>query len=205
MIIMCLDPGKDNFAYALVFNKGLIKTGMLNNTINSFSEKDHTEKVLKFQKEILSIINKFKIKDIVAERYLVRAGQSKMGASCEFISYMLGFISKICREKNIDLHLVTPSVWKQFCIKTFNEKPKTPLTETFGFFGLSKNFSNVPIKEHQFDAMGISLYWYNHLGHNVYKLRRRISKKLFFIWSSNRPKDKRNLRSYLKVKLKTVK
>jgi Holliday junction resolvasome RuvABC endonuclease subunit len=202
---MCLDPGKDNFAYAIVCGKGLMKTGMLRNTVNSFSEKEHIEKVKLFQKEILSIVDRFKIDAIVAERYLVRSGQSKMGASCEYISYMLGFISKICRERNIELHLVTPSVWKQFCIRTFKENPKTPLTETFGFFGLSKNFSNVPLREHQFDAMGISLYWYNRMGYDVFDLRKRISRRLFTMWKDGRPEDKRNLRSYLKVTLKTVK
>ena len=204
-MILCLDPGKDNFAYAVVSKKGLIDTGMFSNTINSFKEKEKRKKVKAFSKEILNILNKYELTDVIAERYLVRAGQSKTGASCEFISYMLGYIERLCIKRNIELHLITPSVWKQFCIKTFKEKPQTPLTETFGFFGLSKNFVNVPIREHQFDAMGISLYWYNKENVNVFKLRRKICKRLVKIWKRNKPSEKRLLRSYEKVKIKIPK
>ena len=123
-MILCLDPGKDNFAFAVVSKKGLISTGMFSNTINSFKEKEKLKKVKAFSKEVLAILNKYRITDVVAERYLVRGGQSKMGASCEFISFMLGYIERICIKRKIKLHLVTPSVWKQFCIRTFEEKPK---------------------------------------------------------------------------------
>lgn len=204
-MILCLDPGKDNFAFAVVSKKKLIDTGMFSSTINSFNEKDKNSKVKAFNKEIISLLNRYKVTDIVAERYLVRGGQSKTGASCEFISFSLGYIERICKERKINLHLITPSVWKNFCIKTFKEKPKTPLTETFGFFNLSKNFSNVPIREHQFDAMGISLYWFNKLEVNVFRLRNKICKKLVKIWYDNKPTEKRLLRSYEKVKIKIPK
>lgn len=204
-MILCLDPGKDNFAYAVVSKKKLIDTGMFSNTINSFSENDKCKKVKEFSKEIITLLNEYSVTDVVAERYLVRAGQSKTGASCEFISFMLGYIERLCKERKIKLHLITPSVWKQFCIRTFKEKPKTPLTETFGFFNLSKNFSNVPIREHQFDAMGISLYWFSKYNVDVFRLRNKICKKLVKIWKRNKPKEKRLLRSYEKVKIKLQK
>ena len=204
-MILCLDPGKDNFAFAIVSKKGLIDTGMLNHTINSFKEKEKFKKVKAFSREIVSILDSHKITDVIAERYLVRGGQSKMGASCEFISFMLGYIERLCVKRKIKLHLVTPSVWKQFCIKTFKEKSKTPLTELFGFFGLSKNFSNVPIREHQFDAMGISLYWFSKSKVDVFRLRNRICKRLLKTWKRNKPKDKRALRSYDKVSVKIPK
>jgi Holliday junction resolvasome RuvABC endonuclease subunit len=204
-MILCLDPGKDNFAYAVVSKKKLVATGMFSNTINSFTEKDKHNKVKAFSKEIVRLLDKYKVTDVVAERYLVRAGQSKTGASCEFISFSLGYIERLCKERKIELHLITPSVWKQFCIRTFKEKPQTPLTETFGFFNLSKNFSNVPIREHQFDAMGISLYWFSKSDVDVFKLRKRICKKLVKIWRENEPTEKRLLRSYSKVKIKIPK
>ena len=204
-MILCLDPGKDNFAYAVVSKKKLVVTGMFSNTINSFTEKDKHNKVKAFSKEIVRLLDKYKVTDVVAERYLVRAGQSKTGASCEFISFSLGYIERLCKERKIELHLITPSVWKQFCIRTFKEKPQTPLTETFGFFNLSKNFSNVPIREHQFDAMGISLYWFSKSDVDVFKLRKRICKKLVKIWRENEPTEKRLLRSYSKVKIKIPK
>lgn len=204
-MILCLDPGKDNFAYAVVSKKKLVATGMFSNTINSFTEKDKHNKVKAFSKEIVRLLDKYKVTDVVAERYLVRAGQSKTGASCEFISFSLGYIERLCKERKIELHLITPSVWKQFCIRTFEEKPQTPLTETFGFFNLSKNFSNVPIREHQFDAMGISLYWFSKSDVDVFKLRKRICKKLVKIWRENEPTEKRLLRSYSKVKIKIPK
>lgn len=204
-MILCLDPGKDNFAYAVVSKKKLVATGMFSNTINSFTEKDKHNKVKAFSKEIVRLLDKYKVTDVVAERYLVRAGQSKTGASCEFISFSLGYIERLCKERKIELHLITPSVWKQFCIRTFKEKPQTPLTETFGFFNLSKNFSNVPIREHQFDAMGISLYWFSKSDVDVFKLRKRICKKLVKIWRENEPTEKRLLRSYSKVKIRIPK
>lgn len=204
-MILCLDPGKDNFAYAVISKKRLVDTGMFSNTINSFKEKEKNKKVKAFNKEIVSLLNSYDITDIIAERYLVRGGQSKNGASCEFISFSLGYIERLCKERGIKLHLITPSVWKNFCIRKFNEKSKTPLTEIFGFFNLSKNFSNVPIREHQFDAIGMSLYWFDKYEIDVFKLRRKICKRLVEIWERNKPTEKRLLRSYEKVKIKIPK
>ena len=110
MLLAC-DPGKDHFAYSVVSDKNkLMCTGMLGFTISSFSEAGINENIKEFSKKIKDIFTKWKIDTVVAERYLVRGSNSKMGASCEFISFMLGIISDICLRNKADIFNNTRSL-----------------------------------------------------------------------------------------------
>lgn len=203
MLLAC-DPGKDHFAYSVVSDKNkLMCTGMLGFTISSFSEAGINENIKEFSKKIKDIFTKWKIDTVVAERYLVRGSNSKMGASCEFISFMLGIISDICLRNKAEIYLITPAVWKGYCYKAYGFPKKTGLPEVFGFLHLSKNLSTIPILEHQFDSAGIALYW-------IAKTKKedaytRIKKKLVYLWNSNKPVSKVHLKSYNKVVINSVK
>lgn len=202
MNLLTLDPGKQFFAYSIFIGNKLKKTGMLVNKIDSFKEKELTNKVKLFSDEIESLLNSYPIEQIVAERYLVRSGllASRTGGNCEFISFMLGVIARICKKRKIQLFLITPAVWKAFCYRQYGFDKKTSLTEVFGFYGLSKNFTTIPIKEHQFDTLGSACYWvWKNEKVDIYK---KTKKKIVKLWKKGKPTNKVALKSYNKVVLK---
>lgn len=200
-MILALDPGKTHFAYTILSKKkGIVKTGMIRNVIDTFSEDNLTLQVLRFIREIKRLFLKYPIKIVVAERYQVRGRfGGMMGASCEYINFQLGLVSYLFRNK-AKLYLITPALWKKYMYDKYDFPYKSSLTEVFGFYGLSKNFSTVPILEHQFDAVGIGVWAANKFW-NV-DLYKKCKKRLRKIWKKGKPTSKVALKSYNKVKVK---
>lgn len=199
-MILALDPGKTHFAYAILSKKGLVKTGMIHNVIDTFSEDNLTLQVIRFIREIKRLFFKYPIDIVVAERYQVRGKfGGMMGASCEYISYQLGIIGCLFKKK-AKLYSITPALWKNYMYKTYDFPNKTSLTEVFGFYGLSKNFSTVPILEHQFDAVGIGVWAANKFWE--VDLYRKCKKRLIQLWKRGKPTSALALKSYNKVKIK---
>ena len=91
MNILSIDPGIQNFGYSVInIETGkVIACKKLTNPINKFNDK---EQLNRFNKEINSIINTYSIKEITAERFLVRSQHLK-GISTELVSFMLGILS----------------------------------------------------------------------------------------------------------------
>ena len=200
-MILALDPGKTHFAYTILSKKkGIVKTGMINNVIDDFSKDNLTLQVIRFIRELKRLFFKYPIDTIVAERYQVRGRfGGMMGASCEYISYQLGIIGCLFK-KRAKLYLITPALWKNYMYKTYDYPNKTSLTEVFGFYGLSKNFSTVPILEHQFDSCGIGVWAANKFW-NV-DLYKKVRKRLIKLWKKGKPTSKQALKSYNKVRIK---
>ena len=200
-MILALDPGKTHFAYTILSKKkGIVKTGMIKNVIDDFSKDNLTLQVLRFVREIKRLFFTYPINIIVMERYQVRGRfGGMMGASCEYISYMGGIIACLFR-KRAKLYMITPALWKNYMYKTYDFPTKSSLTEVFGFYGLSKNFSTVPILEHQFDSCGIGVWAANKFWCiDLYSSCKRRLKK---IWKKGKPTSKIALKSYNKVKIK---
>lgn len=199
-MILALDPGKTHFAYTIISKKkGIVKTGMIHNVIDDFSKDNLTLQVIRFVREIKRLFFTYPIKIVVAERYQVRGRfGGMMGASCEYISAMLGIISCLFK-KRAKIYFITPALWKNYMYKTYDYPNKTSLTEVFGFYGLSKNFSTVPILEHQFDSCGIGVWAANKFW-NV-DLYKKVRKRLIKLWKKGKPTSKQALKSYNKVRI----
>jgi hypothetical protein len=200
-MILAIDPGKTHFAYAIISKKkGIVKTGMIRNVIDDFSKDNLTLQVVRFVRELKRLFIKYPITIIVSERYQVRGRfGGMMGASCEYISYMAGIIGCLFRKRS-RIYCITPALWKNYMYKTYDYPTKSSLTEVFGFYGLSKNFSTVPILEHQFDAVGIGVWAANKFWSlDLYK---KCKKRLIKLWKKGKPTSKIALKSYNKVKLK---
>ena len=200
-MILALDPGKTHFAYAILSKKGLVKTGMFKNTIKDLSLNDSLNKqIIRFINECKNYTNKYPIKYVVAERYQIRGKfGGTQGASCEVINLMLGIIAYLFRKRS-NVYCITPALWKNYMYKTYDFPNKTSLTEVFGFYGLSKNFSTVPILEHQFDAVGIGVWAANKFWE--VDLYRKCKKRLIQLWKRGKPTSALALKSYNKVKIK---
>jgi hypothetical protein len=143
LIILGLDPGKNNFGAAV--SKIDIKTGlrskvlhtrMIENAIIDLTGNIDKERK-KFSKELSKIIKEFSVDVLIAERFMTRGRFS--GASTEYISFMLGIISTI----NKETRFITAAQWKN----AFNKI--TPLEDFY---------SEIPIVPHKIDAALISLY-----------------------------------------------
>lgn len=201
-VILAIDPGKINFAFSILSkNKGLIKTGMFKHTIKDFSLKNPLNKQINsFIKECIKNFNKYPIKYVIAERYQIRGKfGGTQGASCESINLMLGIVAYLFRKRS-KVYYITPALWKNYMYKTYDFPNKTSLTEVFGFYGLSKNFSTVPILEHQFDAVGIGVWAANKFWEK--DLYRKCKKRLIQLWKRGKPTSALALKSYNKVKIK---
>lgn len=200
-MILAIDPGKINFAYTILSKKkGIVKTGMIHHTITDFSKDNLPLQVLRFSREVSKVIDKYPIKIIVAERYQVRGRfGGMMGAVAEYLNFMLGIISDMYKEK-VKMYMITPALWKNYMYKTYGFPNKSPLTEVFGFYGLSKNFSTVPILEHQFDSVGIGVWASNKFWNK--DLYNKCKKRLRKLWKKGKPTSKVALKSYNKVKIR---
>ncbi len=200
-MLLSIDPGKTHFAYSIFNNNGkLLKLGMITSTISSFAKDTFRSNQKNFIKELKDSCSEYTITNIVAERYQVRGGKfaSMMGANAEFISFMLGVVSAVFRKK-AKTTLISPALWKSYMYRTYDFPKKTDMPTVFGFNGLSKNFTTVPIKEHQFDSTGIGVWWFgSNKGIDIYKKSRATLIKL---WRSGKPKSKAALRSYNKVSI----
>lgn len=200
-MILALDPGKTHFAYAIISKKkGLVKTGMINNVIDDFSKDNLTLQVIRFIRELRRLFFNYPITIVVAERYQVRGKfGGMMGAVAEYLNFMLGIVGALFR-KRAKLYLITPALWKNYMYRTYDFPNKSPLTEVFGFYGLSKNFSTVPILEHQFDAVGIGVWAAKKFWDK--DIHGKCKKRLRKLWKKGKPTSKVALKSYNKVKLK---
>lgn len=167
-IVLALDPGKDNFAWAFVRGDGtVLETGMLKNTLNSFKLIHFTRGLLEFRKEMWALLTRHPIFVVVAERYQIRGSFGGKGESCEFVNLMLGMMITMTRLLRLKPHIVLmpASDWKNWLSFLMTGVrgglEKTP--DVFGYTEVTKAKSDrkrnpFPIKEHQFDAIGIGLY-----------------------------------------------
>ena len=142
MNILSIDPGIQNFGYSVInIETGkVIACKKLTNPINKFNDK---EQLNRFNKEINSIINTYSIKEITAERFLVRSQHLK-GISTELVSFMLGILST-----KRYIRLVIAAQWKNW----INSNDKELLNTLYILYN--------HLETHQIDAVLIGYYVYS--------------------------------------------
>lgn len=142
--ILGLDPGKNNFAYAvtqvklgLPFKYRFRETGMIENPVTDLTGSLINQKQA-FKAEVQGIINEHGVDIIVAERFQNRGRMG--GATGELVSFMLGVLSEF---DVADLMLVTAAQWKN----AFNRVQD-----------LKALYAESDLVAHRIDAANISLY-----------------------------------------------
>lgn len=146
--ILALDPGKNNFAAAVCtvdvktgMKFKIIHTCMILNTVTDLTQ-DIDKQAAKFRQEIRILLKDYNIDYLVAERFIVRG--RFMGASSEFINFMIGSLSSIKVEKK----LITAAQWKN----AFNK-----------IYDLKEFYKQIPLVPHKVDAALIGLYGSHYL------------------------------------------
>jgi Holliday junction resolvasome RuvABC endonuclease subunit len=172
MIVLSFDPGGSNFGLAVTKiskkrSKYLVLySGMLKCPIKDL-KGDWTAEVVAFEKEVKSIIRKFKPTHFIAERYVLRKTVTG-GTTTEGISMMLGIAGLIL--KKIKCKLITAALWKNAIGRAFG---KESLKLWY------KTDVKTVCTPHQFDAALIGLYlmWdtKHYTGFSKEKLLKQIS------------------------------
>lgn len=170
--ILSLDPGKEFFAWCLVSDRGkVIDFGMMPKTITDIRDMYANSQVKKFRKAMRKLVLGFKdLHEIAMERFQQRPGKGG-GANAEFINIMIGVVATICVELNLRVTLVQASTWKNHMASRYSPKlPAKPTksgkpgrptalkqtqAERYGY-RVSKTSKTAPIKDHEFDAIGIA-------------------------------------------------
>jgi hypothetical protein len=155
--ILACDPGKNNFAISILkitpLGIKILYLGMLVNTINDLTPTGELlNQHRKFHLELLTLVTKYKVKAIVAERFQNR-GRMR-GNSGELVNVMLGSILCLPVEKVL---LITPAQWKNALNKQL----------------ILKDMYSYGLVEHKVDAVFIGCY-----GLSLYTNRKPYSKYL---------------------------
>jgi hypothetical protein len=144
--IIALDPGKDNFAAAVMEDRKVLETRYLV-PLKSLLWSDFTGEVKTFRDSYFKFLSEIEPDCVLAERFMARPGVQR-GAVGEYINIMLGIVSVINASKGIPTHLVTSAQWKTYLAKRYGEVPRGK--------GMRKHFPHLSI--HEADALGIAVY-----------------------------------------------
>lgn len=146
--ILSIDPGKVNMGYAVIQMTGknvkILKVGMIKNTIQDLKGYNIKPVVLAFNKEICSLIRKYKITELTMERFVSRG---LLGSLSEFICIMQGILAINTRIKVFNL--VTAATWKNCFNKSY------VLNDFY------KEAKALKVEPHEVDAVCIGLYFLN--------------------------------------------
>lgn len=145
MRIIALDPGKLNFAAAVMEDRKVIETRYLS-PMKSLLWDDFTNEVKEFRDGYFKFITEINPDCVLAERFMARPGV-RQGAVGEYINIMLGIIGIVNASKGIPTHLVTSAQWKN------------ALTSRYGDMGKKGTRTFFPhLSVHESDALGIAVY-----------------------------------------------
>lgn len=171
-LVLSLDPGKSDFAWAIVRGDGtVLETGMIKAPINEFNYIHRTRQIKAFTAEVVELLQRHTYFALVAERYQIR-GMGMIGEVCEFVNLMLGIVIAHARllpdVPHIDL--IPASQWKGWLSTVMygksGELDKSP--DAYGYTQVTKQASKnttrnvMHVKEHQFDAISIGLWFVAH-------------------------------------------
>jgi len=144
MKIIALDPGKNNFAAAVMEDYKVLETRYID-TIKSLKKDDFDEESRAFRENYFEFLSKINPDFVLAERFMARPG-AQQGSVGEYINIMLGIVSTINSSKGIPTHLVTSSQWKNY------------MTARYGAVkDMKEHFKHLSV--HEADALAIAVYF----------------------------------------------
>lgn len=170
VVVLACDPGKDNYAWAFVeIGTGcVVDTGMVAHTLCDLTFMQFVQHWRLHLADVKRLLgrNDVVFDALCVERLTPRPGMGA-GANAEYVNLMIGALYVLARLRGIKRIVpVMPSTWKGWLARTHNKErtlESSPIA--FGFPQIIKNerkSDNFPIKEHQFDAIGIGLWFSAH-------------------------------------------
>jgi len=193
MKVLGFDPGKHNFAYAVVRNERCVDYGTVR-TVDDLGALSCPDQIARFRRDVDKIFRNHRFKgtdpfgdgDVVAFERMQHRPNLGGGAVVEYINLMLGMIVSIAHDKRLRLMPFSAATWKSHYAKMFNyqrgrftmstqklsirlpagskQKTKTELVT-----GVLDGQDRAPaLNPHEADAVGIACYaWYRATGGEI--------------------------------------
>lgn len=161
-MILAMDPGKANFAWAALKEDGtVVDTGMLKTPLASLEEPHLSRMARGYRLEVQALLAAHRPARIVVERYEQRQGpgaKGQTGASGEYVNVMIGALLMIGQDPYIPVTPVPAREWKAWLGRATTGKQA--LESAASVFGIhvTKAQTAVPITDHQADACGQGLW-----------------------------------------------
>lgn len=149
-VILAIDPGKVNMGYSVIeydddtATINILEVGMVKHTIQDLKGYNIKPVVLAFNKEICTLIRKYKVTELTMERFVSRG---LLGSLSEFICIMQGILAINTKIKIFNL--VTAATWKNCFNKNY------VLNDYY------KEAKKLKIEPHEIDAVMLGLYFIN--------------------------------------------
>ena len=143
MRIIALDPGKKNFAFAVMEDGKVLECGYLV-PVKSLKWDDFEKESARFRGRWFDLLTKYEPDCVLAERFMARPGGNG-GAVGEYINIMLGILSTVNSSKGVPTHLLTSAQWKNYLNGRYGR------VET-----MKEHFPHLSV--HEADALGIAVY-----------------------------------------------
>ncbi len=178
MRIIALDPGKKNFAFAVMENRKVLECGYLP-PLKSLKWDDFEKESAGFRDRWFKLLEKYDPDCVLAERFMARPGGNG-GAVGEYINIMLGILSTVNSSKGVPTHLLTSAQWKNYLNGRYGRVES-----------MKEHFPHLSV--HEADALGIAVYaMENELNEKGKMLRKvRRLRKYPFVGKEPRPPRKR--------------
>jgi hypothetical protein len=143
MKILALDPGKINFAFAVMDDRKVIEAGYIP-CIKDLKRAAFEKESKGFRNRYFALLEKHKPDKVVAERFMARPGGNG-GAVGEYINIMLGILCTVNSSRGIPTELVTSASWKNYLNSRYGRVES-----------MKEHFTHLSV--HEADALGIAVY-----------------------------------------------
>lgn len=115
MRIIAFDPGKQNFAYAVIVNGRCIRHGHVR-TVTDLNVLRVRDEIGRFYHDVSALLSGYSNDWLAFERMQHRPNQGG-GAVVEYINLMIGCCMTIAYQHNMKLYPVSPATWKNHLIR----------------------------------------------------------------------------------------
>ena len=123
MRIVALDPGKQNFAYAVISEGRCTDFGHVR-TITDLHHERVPDQLTRFRHDINETFGKASPRDWMAFERMQHRPCMGAGAVVEYINLMIGICLAEADERNFRIYPVAPVTWKRHFIRQLNVDPK---------------------------------------------------------------------------------
>lgn len=177
---MALDPGKINFAFAVMEDTKVLEAGYIP-CIKDLKRDAFESETRGFRNRYYTLLTKYSPDVVVAERFMARPGGNG-GAVGEYINIMLGILCTVNSSVGVPTELVTSASWKNYLNSRYGRVES-----------MKEHFDHLSV--HEADALGIAVYAMEGELNEKGKLLKRVKRLRKYPFAGKEPKKARAKKS----------